>query len=473
MEMKKVKMFQQLNNTGKPEDPNSDEDIIGSIDLTNPENLDIKKASLELTTRSPQYPLVNPIKDQSMQEMTFEEWKTAIDKLRDEGIESVILTGGEPTIRADFHAILQYCIQAFDNVTVQTTGATRKNLSDFDCSVSIPIEYWNDLLNNEMRRMTDPDKWYYNKEMNMEKENDEGNLVEYQGVLERIEPTVCKICGKDLEEKDVAINHVKEEHRKQAISTFNADEEAEVDSWSEMEKSDNYDNGIFIERPDPIPIPENENAKRIAQSKAEELAEKNEDEDKDIDIVIQSNIYSDNNIFKLIKYCQIIGADLALKPIYPVSKNPKLNEQIPAPDRLREVMQAVRSLNEVVDIDVWIESPMYKAWKFEYNIKNNTKTEIHKDTYINWWKRGRVSDVGINSIHIAANGEIMGSRYIRDEKLKIGQILTHSWDDIYENLGKFNNAISSSEDLRPVKSLNLKTRSIAGDPNIYLNSDKP
>jgi radical SAM protein with 4Fe4S-binding SPASM domain len=73
-------------------------------------------------------------------DMTTEEVVVVLDKLKSLGIQDITLLGGEPTLRPDFYTILQYCINKFKNVTVETNGTTKTNLSEYKCNVAVSFE---------------------------------------------------------------------------------------------------------------------------------------------------------------------------------------------------------------------------------------------------------------------------------------------------------------------------------------------
>ncbi len=475
--------------------------VVGSTDLTNPDNLQVTSASLELTHRSPQYPLHSPIRDRdAVKELDTNHWLKIIDKLAAEGVETVTLTGGEPTLRQDFRTLLQYAIKQFDTVTVQTTGTTRKNLSDFNCVVSVPIEYWDSLNNNEIRRMTNPEKWGLNREgrnwfvcdvceegsfhdkeviehvqtEHLDGRDDEDEVdprrlvkVTQMPTLEPRDPTVCSTCGKQASTFQRAVNHLKREHETDVLQRFEnqtgvqlTGDDDTLDRFNKMLNHRQFDAEMFLDRRDPVPAKNEERALKLAVQKAEMV---------DNPVVIRTNIFSNNDIRYMIAFAQQIDADVVFKPMYPVADNKKLLEQVPAPRRFANIMAQVRDINQSIQNELTINSPLYKAWKFEKDMDEHVPTDVHRDTYVEWWERGRISEVGVSTLHVTAQGDVLPSRYIRHDQYRYGHILKHDWDDIYAGIAQFNDSIISDKDLRPVTGFDLRQRSIAGDPNIYLN----
>lgn len=363
----------------------------GSTDITDPSNLDVTQASIEITQFDNQFPMHNPFqpvtdREQAQnQELDARAWLTVIDKLASHGVTDLTITGGEPTFKQQFRRILQYAIANIDNVTVQTNGATNRNLSDFDCTVSIPIEYPDPLNNNEVRRMTNPERYMYRPE-----------------------------------------------------------HEELVDT--EQNKS--------------IPIQGQEQALQLAYEKAEKV---------DNPVVIRTNIYSNNNLLKIIGMAQTLDADIVFTPLYPVAQNQKLLEQVPAPKRFVEAMHIARDINMYIPNKVTIKSPLYKAWKWQKDVGNLVNPDQDVATYKQWWERGRISPIGIDHIHVAADGTAMPSKYIRQNKHSYGNFIKEDWQTLYENMAAFNKATFSQAFLTGVTTYDVRQRTIAADPNIYTN----
>lgn len=89
--------------------------------------------------------------DKQQEELTTVDWFKIIDKLVDWEIKNVVLFGGEPTMRNDFYEILQYAIDNFDGVTVETNGTTPSKFNSYDCTISISFEYPDEEYNDEIR----------------------------------------------------------------------------------------------------------------------------------------------------------------------------------------------------------------------------------------------------------------------------------------------------------------------------------
>jgi len=84
-------------------------------------------------------------------DLKTEQWIKILNKLKKMGIKRVVLLGGEPTLYLGFYELLQYSIDNFDIVTVETNGTTPTTLNAYECVVSISIEYANAEKNDEIR----------------------------------------------------------------------------------------------------------------------------------------------------------------------------------------------------------------------------------------------------------------------------------------------------------------------------------
>jgi len=427
--------------------------IVGSIDITDPENLNVEKASIAITHKDTQFPLHSPIEEKvtQAQQLKTQEILNIFEKLSAEGVTHLTITGGEPTLRADFRTIIQYAVKKFDEVLVQTNGTTDRNLSQHDVTVSLPIEYLDPVDNNEVRRMTDPDKYIYDRR--------DQKIVRKQA-------TKSKLTDEVFSNKQKATSHVVNKTRQEAIELFNKRTGAGCESWKEMKNHQEFTWDIFLEREEPKQLLENEQALQLAMRKESQLPE-------DTPLIFRTNIYSNNNLLKIIAYAQIADAKVVFKPLYPIGKSKRLLEQLPRPERFFKAMQTARDLNRNISQRVEVDSPLYRAWKYEKHLQDCEQPEVDKETYMNWWKRGRVSDVGINKFHIAPNGECMPSKYIRHEEYRLGNINNKGVQSIKQGMANFNEKIQSESDYKPVTEYDLRQRSIAGDPNIFTNKPYP
>lgn len=84
-------------------------------------------------------------------ELTTDEWLTAIDKLAQLDIKHCVLLGGSPEMCNNFYDILQYCIDNFKEVSIETNGTISSKFSEYDCNVSISFEYANRSKNDAIR----------------------------------------------------------------------------------------------------------------------------------------------------------------------------------------------------------------------------------------------------------------------------------------------------------------------------------
>lgn len=110
-----------------------------------------KYALLELTERC-NLNCAHCYASRDAKDLPTEKWIKIFDILKDEfKIKNVILLGGEPTLRIDFFDLLQYAIGTFDGVTVETNGQTATKFGNYDCTVSISIEYADEKKNDEVR----------------------------------------------------------------------------------------------------------------------------------------------------------------------------------------------------------------------------------------------------------------------------------------------------------------------------------
>ncbi len=93
--------------------------VSGSFDVIFPFN-----AQIEITKKCPLKcrHCFNNSGTAKRKEMSTSELFTVIDKLAAMGVKKVMLTGGEPTVRADFIEIIQYASKKFMAVSVATNG---------------------------------------------------------------------------------------------------------------------------------------------------------------------------------------------------------------------------------------------------------------------------------------------------------------------------------------------------------------
>jgi MoaA/NifB/PqqE/SkfB family radical SAM enzyme len=446
-------MFKQITQQEEKVEKQKEQGLIGSIDLTEPENIDLTKASISITHNDTQYPLHDPVENRvnREQQLSTQEVLNIFEKLSAEGIEKLTITGGEPTLRHDFRTIVQYAVKKFDEVLVQTNGTTDRNLSQHDVTVSIPIEYFNPVNNNEVRRMTNPDKYIYDRKKRR---------------VIRKEKTKNRFNDEVYESKQKVTSSVAQGFREEAIELFNKKQGTDYETWKEMKQDKNFTWDYFIEREEPEPLLEREQALQLAVQKAQQIPD-------DTPLVIRTNIYSNNNLLQAIAYANIEDAKMVFKPLYPVGRNKKLLEQLPRPERFYKAMKTAYDINPNIKQQVTVDSPLYKAWKYEKNLEEGRQPDIEKDTYMHWWERGRVSDIGVNKLHIAPDGETMPSKYIRQEKYRFGNINDKSIQTIKENMAEFNQKIYSEKDHEPVTGFDLRQRSIATDYNIALTKPYP
>lgn len=425
------------------------EDDIGSIDLSDPENLDIKKASLELTHRDNlvlKHDYLGDDRLPSSREKSTGYWKTVIDALKQQGIEEVILTGGEPTLRDDFTNILQYAINNIPEVTVQTNGVEPIPFNDYQCNVIVSIESIKPLNNNEFRRMTDPDQYSY--DIN-------------RGVLIDEDNFVCGFCGVQKKGTQGIASHLSQAHKEHMIKGFNQKMEEEggtqVEDYESMKNHGDFEWALFYQQSG-FPIQEKEQALQRAIQTIKNLERPT---------VIRATILNYNDLRGIGYLADQLGADARFVPLKPVGRAEDLEDQYINPGRMREACRHVTVLDTVHETNHKIEHPIFEWYKFISSYKySEVQSDLDWDTIKKWWKRGRASNIGINKIHIAADGEVMPSPFLRDQDL--GKIHEQEWESIYKELAQFNNMLDSEENLEPANNFDVRQRSMVGDPDIYL-----
>ncbi len=241
-----------------------------------------KDAIIEITQMCPLNCKHCFVGDKDIEEMSAEKWFNIMDKLYRRGVENLVIEGGEPTVHEDFYDILEYATQLFE-VTVQTSGVADTRLNDFDCNVTISFEYLNPERNNEIRRMSDPDEWVYDRERGVlyEKENKE----RIQELGERLRG------GEDVSQE-----------------------------ISEITK----------------PI-ETENVYDRALTKLKAI---------DPPKTLRATIYTDNDVLGLAMLAESINANSVFVPLKPVGLGKELRSKAPGSKRLLEVIRDIMTYNQ-------------------------------------------------------------------------------------------------------------------------------
>lgn len=94
----------------------------------------IKQIALQLTRNS-------PLNKGKSKDLSLERWLKILEPFSEMGVETCIIGGGtEPTLHPGFYDILQYCIDSFNSVVVETYGITETEFSNYDCAISIFFE---------------------------------------------------------------------------------------------------------------------------------------------------------------------------------------------------------------------------------------------------------------------------------------------------------------------------------------------
>lgn len=73
-------------------------------------------------------------------DLSTADWFEIIRKLSGKGIRDAVLLGGEPLLRPDIYKILQFAIDNFENVVLETSGVVPSELDGYDCTVSVSLE---------------------------------------------------------------------------------------------------------------------------------------------------------------------------------------------------------------------------------------------------------------------------------------------------------------------------------------------
>lgn len=428
----------------------------GDIDLTDTGNLQLETVTLSLTHRDTFHQVVtSPIRNKFPQEaeMSTAEVRAVVDRLAQEGVETLVLTGGEPTLRDDFHTVLQYAINNIENVVVETGGGTNRNLSRYDCTVSIPLDFWNPIDNNEIRRMTNPQEYLYHR--------NKRELVPQQY-------DKCEICGEEGFKTELgAKGHLKKKHEEYIVEDFKSRNDVEdIGGYKQVKEHGKFKWGDYLARPESVPIMEKEMAKRLAVRKAKMV---------DNPVIIRTNIMNNNDLDVLVAFSQYIGADLHLTPLYP-NGNKKLEEQIPSPKRFLKVMEMAWQLDAEIKENIVVESPFFKAYTHALDKQEEVQPKYSEEEHEEWVKRGRVSEVGVSKIHVMPDGSALPSKHLRNDDWILGNLVSQGMETIYDSLAQFNNEVIDEEkDYRgfELKYPDVRRRSLAGDPNIYLTKPYP
>ena len=121
-----------------------------TINLTMAPPIDLKTAYLEITTKC-NLNCLHCYAPKDKEDLPIETWFDIVDKLVELRVRNVVLFGGEPTLYNNFWDLLQYCIDRFELVTVETNGTTPTRFSDFDCQIAISFESYIPEENDEIR----------------------------------------------------------------------------------------------------------------------------------------------------------------------------------------------------------------------------------------------------------------------------------------------------------------------------------
>jgi radical SAM protein with 4Fe4S-binding SPASM domain len=91
--------------------------------------------------------------NRNKEELSKEDYFEIFSKLKELGVEDVILMGGEPTLHKNFSEILSYCVHLFETVIVETNGTTKTEFFKYpSCNVAISLEYPSKIRNDRIRK---------------------------------------------------------------------------------------------------------------------------------------------------------------------------------------------------------------------------------------------------------------------------------------------------------------------------------
>ena len=100
----------------------------------------VKQAFLEITKNCNLRCTHCYLAGKTSKDLDTQTWYNIMDKIKEFGVKNVVLFGGEPTLRQDFYQLLQYAINNFDRVSVQTNGTTPTHFGEYECEVAISVE---------------------------------------------------------------------------------------------------------------------------------------------------------------------------------------------------------------------------------------------------------------------------------------------------------------------------------------------
>lgn len=454
------------------EDQNLDNvSIVGQKDITDIEAINLKEAVIELTHRSPIFDRSSPIKQKvpEEKELSTEEILQIFDHLNEEGVQKVTLTGGEPTLRNDFRTIVEYGQTIFDQLIVHTKGTNDRDLTEYDITVMIDIDYPEPIDHNGIHRMTSPDRYEYDAkggEVTVKTRGEDGEVVERTVDRPRIIPkkrTISKFSDKKLKTFRAATSHIARKHSEEAVQLFNKEHGTHHETWEDIKQDDRFSWSLFLEKPEPKLMQRYESQLQLAYEKAEKLPE-------DTPVIVKSKILSNNNLDQIIGLAQEIDADLVFKPVVPAEQS-DIATQMPKPKRFKEAVMKVIKLDYQLTTNITIDHPIYKLFYKEKHMQDMTRS-VDCNQLREWLKRGRVSKTGISKILITPDGTVMPSKHVRSEEYIYGNIAEEDIESIKQGMTEFNEKVfDEDKDLQPVgKDFGLRNRHIAADPDMYLNN---
>lgn len=424
--------------------------VKNSVDLTDVDNLDVRKASLEVTNRQELTVQHDRLTDDDrLPDLDIEDVEKIIDKLASEGVEELVITGGEPTLREDIERILQYAINRIDTVSIQTDGTNPIPFSDYDCNVVVEVDSIDLLKNNEIRRMTDPEEFDYDMS---------------RGVLVDNENLVCRFCGTQVTggEQQIA-RHLGKEHQKGMIQSFNDRMKEEggtvVEDYESLKKHGDFEWRMFYTKSG-FPIEEEEKALQKAFKTAKLV---------DNPVTIRATIFNHNDLMALGYMANQIGADAVFVPLKPVGRAKNMEEKYISPGRFKESIRQVLTLNALHSNDYRIDHPLYLYSEYTASEKyGDIESRLSYERYVEFWKRGRASEVGISKIHVGVDGTVYPSPYLMDYDL--GNMLKTEWKSIYQELTQFNNMLSNKQETIKADNFDVKQNTLFADPVMLLEN---
>lgn len=114
-----------------------------------------------------------------------------------------------------------------------------------------------------------------------------------------------------------------------------------------------------------------------------------------------------------------------------------------------------------------VKSPHYTAYRLKRLREEAGLTEQQEEELESYWRRGRVSGVGVEGLHVLPDGRVCPSPYLRDRI--VGDLSDGEWGGVAEGLAEFNEVLSDIIEPVPCKGYDMRQRCLACDPDFVLN----